>query len=161
MDTDKQSIAKSIRENILKGSGSYSVSDTANENLQAIKDVMNVAVSIEEMSDDQGKFFEQIISLLQELPLSDAARKKQNEELADIIAREMGKNKNDFDQKTLDALRDLGSGALERAESSGDVKPETFVEKLLNKQFGIKTSTLRDKGLVSGFGEAFSSERKN
>lgn len=86
MAKTKKESAKNIRNKMVSGL-SLNVEEQASKNIGTAKEITNISMSIERLSEDQISIFEKILSTLEEIPRSVRDRELQNEKLTTRIAQ--------------------------------------------------------------------------
>ena len=169
MAKTKQESAKKIRERMISRSP-LNVEEESSRNIATAKELTNIAVNIENLSDTQADIFEKMLKTLEEIPSTIRGRERQNEDLMEQIANAILDLEKQLEKETDEDKRGQLQGAIggltqqgQNLGNSGRPKGQSlFIEGMASKHLGLRGPFLQEmrnrgggvKGAFGAYGSA-------
>lgn len=158
----KREMASNIRGAML-GSAATDIKKEASTNVQVAKNITQVSVAIEKLTEEQMSIFEDMISELQKIPKSIQERERQNKTLQEKLIKaivdldkrieeEGDATKKEELQKQREELKNV-AGEL---ESTQDPRQPRSLGEAIGQRYGVNLEAMREagggiKGMYAGF----------
>jgi hypothetical protein len=168
---NKSVSAKRIRKSFVQ-KNMFDTEEAATANVESAQELANVAISIETLTENQERIFQDMLEALQEIPDSVRERERQSEKLLDKIFDAIFELEKSLETETDPEKRKVLEAGISTLKGKGadmfkttgynqrDNRPASLGESIASHYFGVDPALKRQHGFVKGFGKALVRDTK-